>query len=641
MALRIITCFLFLTVNCFSNIALAKEDLISSPLAEAFGKQPFMKKVRISPDGSKIVYIKQHDSGLSYAEVYDFVTKKPAVVLSGKKNDFDLTQCLWANSSRLLCTAFFVEPYNGSYIPWTRLVGVDADGSNIKVLLKRKNRKKLSQFQGNIVDWLVDDPDHVLIQLSENNSVSVQKLNIYSGVSKTEQFGRSDIRSWISDGSGNLRAYKKVSKSEFSWYAKSSKAEEWEKIKSHSQKDGFPSFRLAGFGENLNQLYYFDNYQGKNALYVMDLSKSPIQTTKVYARNDVDLSNAFSMGRDNRIVGVSYALDHVYRYFFDESLAEVHQILQQVFSDKVVTIVDEDWAKSRYIVHVGSDSDAGEYYLFDRKKKQALKLSRLFRDLSEIELVSMQPISYTAKDNTLIPAYLTLPNKSKAPYPTIVLPHGGPSSRDIIQFDYLVQYLVAKGYAVLQSNYRGSSGFGGDWEGDGAFKGWRQAVSDVLDGADYLIKEEVSDRERICIVGWSYGGYAALMSVIEDNVKFQCVASIAGVTDPKDLASFKQQFVAGRAVKEFIGASDKEVTQNGSPLKRVDEIKQPVFLAHPRKDYNVPARQSRKLAKKLKRAKKEVEYIEYKNTAHSIASQPYRIDLLTRLGDFLDKHIGK
>ena len=193
---------------------------------------------------------------------------------------------------------------------------------------------------------------------------------------------------------------------------------------------------------------------------------------------------------------------------------------------------------------------------------------------------------------------------------------------------------------MLQSNYRGSGGYGSNWSGEGGFRAWRTAVSDLTDGAQYLVDEGISDPARICVVGWSYGGYAALMSGVEEPDRYRCLVSIAGVTDPGMLIDDYRYFVSRKFIQKFIGR-EEEVLKHGSPLRRASEIRVPVLLFHGNLDLNVSVGHSKKMAKALRRAKQSVEYIEYEDVEHSIVRNSYRVDMLDRIGSFLDAHIGQ
>ena len=204
----------------------------------------------------------------------------------------------------------------------------------------------------------------------------------------------------------------------------------------------------------------------------------------------------------------------------------------------------------------------------------------------------------------------------------------------------LAQFFAAHGYAVLQSNYRGSDGYGKAWLGDGAFHNWRTAISDITDGTHYLIDQGIADPDRICVVGWSFGGYAALMSGIENPALYKCIVSIAGVSDPRTLGFRMQRYVGGGMAASFIGR-ENEVVKDGSPLERAGEIQVPVLLAHARQDVNVPYNQSEKMYAALQGHGKQVDFIHYEDAEHDIRPERYRIDLFTRVAEFLKANTGK
>jgi dipeptidyl aminopeptidase/acylaminoacyl peptidase len=192
---------------------------------------------------------------------------------------------------------------------------------------------------------------------------------------------------------------------------------------------------------------------------------------------------------------------------------------------------------------------------------------------------------------------------------------------------------------VLQSNYRGSSGYGSEWTGEGGFRAWRTAIEDLTDGAQYLVDQHIADPARICAVGRSYGGYAALMSGVEQPNRYRWLVSIAGVTDPSLLIRDSRHFVERKFFSQYI-SHDSEVVERGSPLKRASEIRAPVLLFHGDRDLNVSVEHSRKMAKALERAKVPVAYTEYEGVEHAIARNVYRIDMLDKIGAFLDAHTG-
>jgi dipeptidyl aminopeptidase/acylaminoacyl peptidase len=190
---------------------------------------------------------------------------------------------------------------------------------------------------------------------------------------------------------------------------------------------------------------------------------------------------------------------------------------------------------------------------------------------------------------------------------------------------------------VLQSNFRGSGGFGADWSGEGGFRDWRTAIGDVNDGARHVVSAGVADPERICILGWSYGGYAALLAALEEPGLYRCIVSIAGVTDLPLLIDHMRDYSGWRRVREFIGRDD-DVLERGSPLRRVAEIAAPVLLFHGDRDINVRIDHGRRLAKALEAREKPVEFVEYEGAEHGIWRNRFRIDMLERIGRFLERN---
>ena len=371
---------------------------------------------------------------------------------------------------------------------------------------------------------------------------------------------------------------------------------------------------------------------------ILNLAGDNRSSRLIYTHPRVDIASLHRLGKYDRLVGAIYAEETVHQYYFDEDIQRIYDQIKASFPNDIIAIVDEDWAQRYYLVAIGNDTDPGIYYRFDRQENKLAKIGSIFSSLKDRELSRMSIISYPARDGTAIPAYLSLPaSGEQTGLPAVILPHGGPSSRDVWGFDFLVQYLTAKGYAVMQSNYRGSGGYGKAWEGDGAFRNWRTAIDDIADGAKYLVEEGIADASRICAVGWSFGGYAALMSGIEEPDRYRCIASIAGVTDPQKLGLNMRRFVGGKSAQTFIGTDD-EVTVRGSPVNRAAEIQDPVLLVHAEKDINVPFKQGELMYEALQKHGKSVEFITYENAEHSILPERYRIDLLTRLGEFLDQH---
>jgi dipeptidyl aminopeptidase/acylaminoacyl peptidase len=599
---------------------------------------PALWYVRLSPDGTKASFLQMHPEDLPILRVVDLATGKANIAMASTKDGFDIRWCDWANNERLLCG---FQAIGGGWDAYavTRLVAVNADGSEMKVLLQRKLKGQFAQFQDRVVDWLADDPSRVLVVMQKDKAATLNPLDIYSGATGSSIDKHSGYVRWISDGRGSPRLYRYMSEDQIRWNYRRSGKRKWHVLHKQKMDDLNDDYHPIGFADDPDRLLVLKPHEGRLALWAVDL-KGEKEDEVVFSHPEVDVGGAEVLGKFKRIVAIGYSTDWPHLHFFDEAVEKISEKLTTHFSDQTVGVIDESWDRRYYIVHVGSDRDPGTFYRFDLKQNQLLRISPQYPPLESRSLSPMTPIRYAARDGVEIPAYLTLPaTTAEGALPTVILPHGGPESRDYWEFDWLAQFMAAKGYVVLQSNYRGSGGYGSDWSGLGGFRAWRTAINDLTDGAKYLVAEGVSDPDRICVVGWSYGGYAALMSGIEEPDRYRCLVSIAGVTDPELRISEFRHFMVWRSVQEQIGR-DADVIKRGSPLKRASEIRAPVLLFHGDQDVNVSIDHSKKMASALKSAKTSVEFIEYEDVEHSIRRNGYRIDMLDRIGSFLDAHIG-
>ena len=608
------------------------------PLAVAFGTFPDLWGVQMSPNGEKVSFLQMHAQDLPVLKVFDLKTGTINTALASTPNEFDIYWCGWANDTRLLCGFYAIER-GWMALPATRLVAVNADGSEQKVLLERKLKKTIALFQDQIIDWLVDEPRHVLVSVPDKRGSSAQRLDIYSGGTAKRTTSKAGVSTWVSDGHGSPRLYHYWSVDEVRWYYRAFGKKRWHLLHKADTADLDDDYYPVGFGDNPDTLYLLKPHDGRLALWAKDLAQER-DDTLVFSHPEVDIGGSVKLGKFNRTVAIAYSTDRWHLHFFDEIVERISDRLGDVFPGKLILVIDESWDRRYYIVHVGSDLDPGTYYRFDTQENQLMAISPQYPLLGERTLAPMKPIHYESRDSAQIPGYLTLPvTESKNSLPAVILPHGGPESRDYWGFDWLPQFLAARGYAVLQSNFRGSGGYGRAWIGEGGFREWKKAVNDLTDGAQHLIDTGVADPNRLCTVGWSYGGYVALLSAVEEAERYRCVVSIAGVTDPTTLIKQYERYYNQDVLRAYIGTG-KDVLQSGSPMKRASELRAPVLLFHGDLDINVSIDHSKKMAQALKRAKKPVTLITYQNVEHSIRRNEYRIDMLNRIGLFLDAHIG-
>jgi len=306
----------------------------------------------------------------------------------------------------------------------------------------------------------------------------------------------------------------------------------------------------------------------------------------------------------------------------------------------LLSVVDASMDESRLLIFAGSDTDPGVYYIFDRKSHQLQTFLVARNELEGVKLAPVKPISYPAADGVMVPGYLTLPPgvENARGLPAIVLPHGGPSSRDEWGFDWLVQFYAARGYAVLQPEFRGSSGYGDAWFQKNGFRSWEVAIGDVLAAGRWLVQQRIADPSKLGIVGWSYGGYAALQSGVVDPTLFKAIVAIAPVTDLAALKEERRYWGDFALTSDFVGSGAH--MHDGSPIEHVKSFRAPVLLFHGTMDRNVPVEQSRGMASALKSAGAPSQLVLYKDRDHYLEDSEVRADMLRKSDTFLRQAFG-
>ena len=302
--------------------------------------------------------------------------------------------------------------------------------------------------------------------------------------------------------------------------------------------------------------------------------------------------------------------------------------------------------KGTVLVYSQGDVDPGTYYLLDTTDFSMRKFGSFHATIDPASMRPVQDISYPSYDGLPIPAYLTLPKDGQRALPAVIMIHGGPQYRDFWEFDADVQLLASRGYAVLQPQFRGSSGFGKKFEAAG-YGQWGMAMQDDISaGVDYLVRQGIADPKRICIYGQSYGGYAALWGLAKTPGLYKCGISFAGVADIEMIFNTSSDFSGDRIAMELVRSriGDPKVNRQQfemvSPLRHAGRITAPVLLMHGREDKRVPYAHGKKMLKALNEHGKQVEWLDFEDEGHALSRLNSRRAYFAKVLEFLDKHIG-
>jgi dipeptidyl aminopeptidase/acylaminoacyl peptidase len=654
---RIIAILTAFTV-CAPLVALAESAPFDA--AAAFGARPSVSDLSLSPDGQNVAWI--GPAAGQGATVYSLslankdAKPKAAVAVSGSPDR--LEWCNWVSNERLVCEIYTVQkdPQFGT-LPYTRLIAVDTDGSNLKVLSNRQTDRThgLLLRGGEVIDWSPDAEASVLLARpylptdqigthmgSTESGLGVDLVDTRTLQSHRVEPPRRHAVDYISDGGGHVRivANEQMTGSqmtgliEFEFHPVGS--ENLEPLSTYMTTDQ-SGFHPVAIDREHNSAYGFKKLDGRLAVYTMALDSGRAEQL-VYANREVDVAHLMTLGRQHRVVGASYTTDYRHAEYFAPDIKALMESLSRALHAPI-NIVGASQDENRMLVQTSTDLDPGVFYLFDRKSHQLQTLFVVRNQLEGVKLATVRPVTYSAGDGTQIPGYLTLPPgaQSAKGLPAIVMPHGGPSARDVWGFDWLAQFFANRGYAVLQPNFRGSEGYGDAWFRDDGFRAWKVAINDILDAGRWLVRQG-ADPARLGIVGWSYGGYAALQCAVVDPGLFKAVVAIAPVTDLPDFREQYRHWNNRDLVSDFIGEGG--TARDGSPAEHADRIKAPVLLFHGGTDHNVSIEQSRRMESALKSAGGKVTLVTWDPLDHQLDDSAARTEMLSKSDAFLRAAFG-
>lgn len=607
---------------------------------ESFVAEQGVEAPAISPDGKKIVYITRVGPK-ALVVMLNLTTKELRPILQGDSPPFTVERCDFKTDDRLLCRFAGVgHNYNGPF-PMSRLVGINADGKAARALIHRESVEE-SQFQDRILHWLPNDPDHVLVELTEKGTVypGVYRLDVHSGALALIVRPREPIMSWIADRDGVVRFGSGFLHDKAQFLARSGPDASWRVLEKFKRFDD-TMFEPIAFGPLPNQLFVMAPYRDRDAVWEMDVDENR-DFQLVYSHDKVDVERVVEWPVDHHIAGFVYDTDRPRVHFVDGFAGAVDGALEKVLPGCYHQVIDASRDGSRLLIYSYSDVSPGQYHLFDVKSGQLVRVGLRNPALEAAQLAPMKPITVPGPGGAQIPGFLTLP-VGAAPdskLPAVVYPHGGPYSRDSWGYDPMVQVMASRGYAVLQLNYRGSTGYGHDWLQAG-FQGWGTVMhDDITAGAHWLVAQGIADPARMCIVGWSYGGYAALIGVEKEPQLYRCAVAIAGVSSLRDLIVDDRRFYGGREGVEHSTGSDRKTLKEESPVEHADRVKVPVLLIHGIEDYTVLVDHSKSMARALAHSGVPNELVLIKEGEHSLLRNDMRLTVYSKLTSFLDRNIG-
>lgn len=614
--------------------------------AAAYGSAPAFHDIAISPDGGRIARIAQHGDRYRI-EVWD------ADDLSAPKATFTLSRhnianwLVWKSDTRLLVSTS--EPLDrfGFLMFETRLSAFNADLTNRVRLAQGGQRvpRGYPAFQDQLVDLLPGDPDGILIAFNWTapNEPAVQRADLNTGRLTTVRSGGQHIQRWLYEPAG--RAF--VGTGETAAGPAVYRATEASVPFSVPIPGAGSTFRPLALDGSADRLVVASNHEpGPVGIYVYDLAAGRFVQT-LFKSPTYDAESVILSADKRGVDGVVWVDDRRRVSWLNDAAQARHDRLQTLTGAEDLAVTSRSPDGRHAIVLTGEGGRTAGSVLVDLQTGTVKPLWRLSPALDSYAVGATAAVSYTSPDGVSIPAYLTLPpgmdREGARGLPFVVLPHGGPSARDSEEYDFLAQFLASRGYGVLQPNYRGSSGYGEAFRRAGDHQ-WSDAVlQDVSSGARWLADEGLADPARVCVVGWSFGGYLALMSAVEHAELYQCAGAIAPVTNIPQIISYSRMFRGGRdeMARMFgIGWEDHGRNAHASPINRVRDMSIPVFVAYGTGDDVVPVIQGYEMYRAMRAAQVDMRVLEVPGADHAMSRQPDRTLLLASLEAFLAEHLG-
>jgi len=621
-------------------VVLGAFEIVASPAASAaddapipvrdFFRNPERGLFRISPDGKTLAFMQPFERRMN---IYVQPLAGGEPVRLTNETARDIPNHFWKGPNRLV----YVKDFGGDEN--FHVVAVTKDGSG---------SKDLTPFDGvraQMIDDLRDFPDVLLVGLNKRNKevFDAYRLDLKIGELTLVAENPGNITSWLTDHAGNIRGAQTSDGVNTSFLYREGASGPFQTVLTTSFRDSFnPLFFTFD-----NKLLYAASNLGRDKQAIVLVDPATAKEQKVlFEHPDVDIDSMSYSHKRKVLTTINYVTWKPQRKYLDAETERIFAALEKQLPGYEFGIQSMTDDEDRMIVAAYNDRTPGMRYLYDVKTDKLAKLGEIAPWLPQAKMATMKPIVYKSRDGLTINGYITLPNgREPKNLPVIVNPHGGPWARDVWGWNPEVQMLANRGYAVLQMNFRGSTGYGRSfWQA--SFKQWgRNMQDDITDGVEYLVREGIGDPKRICIYGGSYGGYATLAGVAYTPNLYACAVDYVGVSNlftflntiPPYWKPYLDMF------HEMVGdpEKDKALLTETSPALNADRIKTPLFVAQGARDPRVNIDESNQMVKALKARGVDVPYMVKENEGHGFRNEENQFDFYEAMERFLAKYLGK
>jgi len=647
------TSSLLLTVNsAFTEESTANDAAKPLPASDFYQMQS-MRNAQVSPDGNFIVALKNIEDTTAIVTI-NMNTGESFYPAKTDNKKFKFNWIRWANNDRILVSLRYImnEDVPGVSFYETRLISMDAKKASTMINMVKPpvyngattyGGIQPGQFQDKVLGSVPNDQNNVYmgIDLEIQGRPGVYKVNINSAKASLVKKADSRISQWVLDAQGIARAGSGYNDDDrkVSIRVLDPTTNKWVTAWEYVVLDE-PEISVLGFGKNPAEMYMLADHNGRQALFKVDLSKEGYPKELILSDEKRDIEGDLIYSKElNDVVGIYYNDGEDKSIFWQNDYKKFQLGLNKALpgASNYITSLSDDGRK--YTLFSTDGISPGTIYYGNRDTKQLVAVAAPFPNLTDDVLVKKELLNYKARDGLELDGYLSRPKNNKdKPIATIILPHGGPMAEDGAGFDSFSSFLTNRGYAVFQPNFRGSSGRGHEFMIKAVASMGLAMQDDLEDAAQFLISKKIADPQKMCIVGASYGGYAALMGATKTPDLFKCAISFAGISDIKKLRGISRYTGNKNTMREQLG-NDMDQLKNTSPINMVDKIQIPILLIHGSKDASVPVEQSRIMADELKSQHKVYQYIELDGGSHHLDTLQDRKQTFEAMETFLKKYL--
>jgi len=650
-------------LSALATLPAAAHTTPASIPAASFFENANFSDPRISPDGRQVAVKVVGKTGRVRLAVVDVASRKTKVVAAF--DDADIHQYHWVNEHRLAFNVDDLGQAQGDVRWGPGLWAVDSDGNNLRQLVRRDSAQNdiISRLESKLLPWNTFlysgvgnlDSDEILVTQYEYGAtnwmkqIGLLRLNTVNGKFKT--YGHpADTMRWVVDRQGTPRITVAYRDNNQLIYYREKDEQPWTQLASFAM---YPSaadaFEPEGFGPD-GTLYVRTGMQGADALYTYDLVNRKLSDKPAISTPGYDFQGHLVYDK-NQVQGYTYEVDAKGTWWVNSKMKAVQQAVDALLPATNNLIETPQRPEVPYVlVESSSDVQPPVYRLYNTETRSLSLVGASHPAIAPELMANKAMVRYKARDGMEIPAYLTTPKTGNGKQlPLVVLVHGGPWLRGVHwDWDAEVQFLASRGYAVLEPEFRGSTGYGYALFQAG-WKEWgKKMQDDVADGARWAIGQGIADKQRICIAGASYGGYATLMGLAKDADLYKCGVAWAGVTDLNFLKnghwSIGTRWSSGGAFEKFgfsvLIGDDAAQLNATSPLQQASHITQPLLLAHGGADLTVPIVHGSAFKDAVSKTNPKVEWVLYPDEGHGWYLPQNRIDFWGKVEKFLDKNIG-